>query len=227
MGSGLALGTLPGPKPIWQTKAFVDFQNDVKARDIDLAVREGMRSIEHIKRYTTNGMATDQGKTSNLNGLQIASGSLAKPVTDIGLTTFRPPYTPQTFGALMGHHKDALFQPIRKTVIDGWAADHGAVFENVAQWRRARYFRKGAKTCTPPWRGNAWPCASGWGCSTLPPSARSKWSAPMPPNSSTACTPTRGKPCSRAAAAMACCCARMGSSPMMAFLRAWRPIAFT
>jgi sarcosine oxidase subunit alpha len=105
---GVGHGAGPGarhaarPKPIWQTKAFVDFQNDVKARDIDLAVREGMRSIEHIKRYTTNGMATDQGKTSNLNGLQIASGSLAKPVTDIGLTTFRPPYTPQTFGALMG-----------------------------------------------------------------------------------------------------------------------------
>ncbi|PTR10880.1 MULTISPECIES: 2Fe-2S iron-sulfur cluster-binding protein [unclassified Novosphingobium] len=145
MGAGLALGTLPGPKPIWQTKAFVDFQNDVKARDIDLAVREGMRSIEHIKRYTTNGMATDQGKTSNLNGLQIASGSLAKPVTDIGLTTFRPPYTPQTFGALMGHHKDALFQPIRKTVIDGWADARGAVFENVAQWRRARYFPQGGE----------------------------------------------------------------------------------
>jgi sarcosine oxidase subunit alpha len=145
LGAGLALGTLPGPKPIWKTKAFVDFQNDVKARDIDLAVREGMRSIEHIKRYTTNGMATDQGKTSNLNGLQIASGSLSRPVTDIGLTTFRPPYTPQTFGALMGHHKDALFQPIRKTVIDGWADDHGAVFENVAQWRRARYFPQGGE----------------------------------------------------------------------------------
>lgn len=140
MGAGLAIGTLPGPKPLHQSKAFVDYQNDVKARDIDLAVREGMRSIEHIKRYTTNGMATDQGKTSNLNGLQIASGSLARPVTDIGLTTFRPPYTPQTFGALMGHHKDALFQPIRKTVIDDWATAQGAVFENVAQWRRARYF---------------------------------------------------------------------------------------
>ena len=142
MGQGLSLGVLPSGRPIHKIKAFVDYQNDVKARDIDLAVREGMRSIEHIKRYTTNGMATDQGKTSNLNGLQIASGSLSKPVTDIGLTTFRPPYTPQTFGALMGHHKESLFQPIRKTSIDGWAQEQGAVYENVAQWRRARYFPK-------------------------------------------------------------------------------------
>ncbi|MFT3977048.1 MAG: glycine cleavage T C-terminal barrel domain-containing protein [Sphingomonas bacterium] len=139
-GGGVAVSALPCAKPAHRRKAFVDYQNDVKSRDIELAVREGYRSIEHIKRYTTNGMATDQGKTSNLNGLRIASEALARPVTQVGLTTFRPPYTPQTFGALMGHHKDALFQPVRKTAIDGWATDHGAVFENVAQWRRARYF---------------------------------------------------------------------------------------
>ncbi len=139
-GGGVAVSALPCAKPAHRRKAFVDYQNDVKSRDIELAVREGYRSIEHIKRYTTNGMATDQGKTSNLNGLRIASEALARPVVQVGLTTFRPPYTPQTFGALMGHHKDALFQPVRKTAIDGWAAEHGAVFENVAQWRRARYF---------------------------------------------------------------------------------------
>ena len=124
-------------------KAFVDFQNDVTAKDIRLAVREGFKSIEHIKRYTTNGMATDQGKTSNINGLQIASDALARPVREIGLTTFRPPYTPQTFGALAGHAKGELFQPTRKTPIDGWAEAKGAVFELVAQWRRARYFPQG------------------------------------------------------------------------------------
>ncbi len=140
MGEGVAVGALPSTKPAHKQKAFVDFQNDVKSRDIELATREGFRSIEHIKRYTTNGMATDQGKTSNLNGLQIAAQVLDRPVTEIGLTTFRPPYTPQSFGALMGRHKDALFQPLRKTVIDGWADNAGAVFENVAQWRRARYF---------------------------------------------------------------------------------------
>ena len=139
-GQGLNIDMLPTPKDPTQIKAFVDFQNDVTAKDIKLAIREGFRSIEHIKRYTTNGMATDQGKTSNLNGLQIASHALSKPVTEIGLTTFRPPYTPQTFGALAGHAKDALFQPLRKTPIDGWAEANGAVFELVAQWRRARYF---------------------------------------------------------------------------------------
>jgi sarcosine oxidase, subunit alpha len=141
-GAGTVIDMLPTPKDPTRIKAFVDFQNDVTAKDIKLAVREGFRSIEHIKRYTTNGMATDQGKTSNLNGLQIASTALAKPVTDIGLTTFRPPYTPQTFGALAGHAKDDLFQATRKTNIDAWAQENGAVFELVAQWRRARYFPK-------------------------------------------------------------------------------------
>jgi sarcosine oxidase, subunit alpha len=141
-GKGAVIDVLPTPEDQARIKAFVDFQNDVTAKDIKLAVREGFRSIEHIKRYTTNGMATDQGKTSNLNGLQIASAALSKPVTEIGLTTFRPPYTPQTFGALAGHAKGALFQPIRTTNIDGWASENGAVFELVAQWRRARYFPK-------------------------------------------------------------------------------------
>ena len=141
-GKGKVIDVLPSPKNPTRIKAFVDFQNDVTAKDINLAVREGFRSIEHIKRYTTNGMATDQGKTSNLNGLQIVSTALAKPITDIGLTTFRPPYTPQTFGALAGHAKGPLFQATRTTNIDGWAAEHGAVFELVAQWRRARYFRQ-------------------------------------------------------------------------------------
>ena len=139
-GQGLNVDMLPTPKKPTGIKAFVDFQNDVTAKDIKLAIREGFRSIEHIKRYTTNGMATDQGKTSNINGLQIASHALSKPVTYIGLTTFRPPYTPQTFGALAGHAEGALFQPLRKTPIDGWAEENGAVFELVAQWRRARYF---------------------------------------------------------------------------------------
>lgn len=141
-GNGAVIDMLPTPKDDFRIKAFVDFQNDVTAKDIKLAVREGFRSIEHIKRYTTNGMATDQGKTSNLNGLQIASSALGKPVPDIGLTSFRPPYTPQTFGALAGHAKGALFQPTRTTNIDSWAQAHGAVFELVAQWRRARYFPK-------------------------------------------------------------------------------------
>jgi sarcosine oxidase, subunit alpha len=139
-GKGVNLGQLPTPKDPAKIKAFVDFQNDVTAKDIALAVREGYHSVEHIKRYTTNGMATDQGKTSNLNALQLASGFLDRPIERIGLTTFRPPYTPQSFGALAGHAKDALFIATRKTPIDSWAEERGAVFEPVAQWRRARYF---------------------------------------------------------------------------------------
>ncbi len=142
-GSGLVTDALPTPRDQNRIKAFVDFQNDVTAKDITLAVREGFKSIEHIKRYTTTGMATDQGKTSNLNGLQIAAQALGRDVTAVGLTAFRPPYTPQTFGALAGHAKDALFQPVRKSPIDSWAEENGAVFELVAQWRRARYFPQG------------------------------------------------------------------------------------
>ncbi len=121
-------------------KAFVDFQNDVTAKDIAQAVREGMRSIEHVKRFSTNGMATDQGKTSNLHGLAIAAANLDKPMPAVGLTTFRAPFTPVTFGAIVGHARGSLFDPTRRTPMHGWAADHGAVFEDVGQWKRAWYF---------------------------------------------------------------------------------------
>ncbi|HTV68356.1 MAG TPA: sarcosine oxidase subunit alpha family protein, partial [Rhizobiaceae bacterium] len=124
------------------TKAFVDFQNDVTAKDIRLAVREGMRSIEHVKRFTTNGMATDQGKTSNMHGLAIAAETLGKEIPEVGLTTFRPPYTPVTFGAIVNHARHNLFDPTRKTAIHPWAEAHGAVFEDVGQWKRAWYFPK-------------------------------------------------------------------------------------
>ncbi len=121
-------------------KIFVDFQNDVLASDIDLAVREGMRSIEHVKRYTTGGMATDQGKTSNMNMLEVAAAALAAPVPAVGTTTFRQPYTPVTFGSLAGPARGDLFDPVRTTPMHGLAAAQGAVFEDVGQWKRARYF---------------------------------------------------------------------------------------
>ncbi|SEA29754.1 sarcosine oxidase subunit alpha family protein [Rubrimonas cliftonensis] len=130
--------------PSSRQRAFVDFQNDVTAKDIRLAVQEGFRSIEHVKRYTTSGMATDQGKLSNINALTIAADALDKEPPQVGLTTFRPPYTPTTFGALAGHAKGKLFQPTRRTPIDPWAEANGAVFEPVSQWRRAWWFpRKG------------------------------------------------------------------------------------
>ena len=139
-GGGRTHEELPTDRDPASAKAFVDFQNDVTAKDIRLAVREGFRSIEHVKRYTTNGMATDQGKLSNINGLTIAADALGKAPPAVGLTTFRPPYTPTTFGTFAGHHRGSHFEAVRKTTIDAWAEAHGAVFEPVAQWRRARYF---------------------------------------------------------------------------------------
>ncbi len=139
-GTGVTLDSLPNYIKDTKQKAFVDFQNDVTEKDIKLAVREGFKSIEHVKRYTTNGMATDQGKTSNLNALQIASKAVDKPVEKVGLTTFRPPYTPTTFAALIGHCEGKLFDVKRVTPIDPWARERGAVYEPVGNWMRARYF---------------------------------------------------------------------------------------
>ena len=129
-----------------RVKAFVDFQNDVCAKDVSLAVQEGMRSIEHIKRYTTTGMATDQGKLSNMNTLGIAAAELKRPIPEVGLTTFRPPYTPVTFGAFAGPARGDLFDPIRRTPIHDWAAENGAAFEDVGPWKRAWYFPRAGKS---------------------------------------------------------------------------------
>ena len=138
-----AFGAQPVAPPIRadrRAKAFVDFQNDVCAKDVTLAVQEGMRSIEHIKRYTTTGMATDQGKLANMNALMIAADALRKPVPSVGLTTFRPPYTPVSFGAFAGPARGQMFDPIRRTPIHQWAAENGAAFEDVGQWKRAWCF---------------------------------------------------------------------------------------
>jgi len=142
-GRGVTHKELPTDRDPGRARAFIDFQNDVTAKDIRLAVREGMRSIEHVKRYTTNGMATDQGKMSNMNGLAIAADAVGKAPPQVGLTTFRPPYTPTTFGAFAGYHRGSHFEVTRKTPIDSWAEEHGAVYEPVSLWRRARYFPRG------------------------------------------------------------------------------------
>jgi sarcosine oxidase, subunit alpha len=133
---------MPTSRPEAKVKAFVDFQNDVTAKDIRLAVSEGFQSIEHVKRYTTSGMATDQGKTSNINTLGIAAHALAKAIPQVGLTTFRQPYTPVSFGAFAGANRGDLFDPTRVTAIHNHAAKLGAVFEDVALWKRAWYFPK-------------------------------------------------------------------------------------
>ncbi|MBN8994036.1 MAG: sarcosine oxidase subunit alpha family protein [Rhizobiales bacterium] len=123
-------------------RAFVDFQNDVTVKDLALALREGFRSIEHVKRYTTTGMATDQGKTSNMTALEFVATSLGKAVPAVGTTTFRQPYTPVTFGVIAGAARGDLFEPVRRTPIHSWAAENGAVFEDVGLWKRAWYFPK-------------------------------------------------------------------------------------
>ena len=121
-------------------KHFVDFQNDVTAADIALAAREGYRSVEHLKRYTTTGMGTDQGKTSNVNALAILSETLGADIAATGTTTFRPPYVPATFGALAGRDVGALSDPVRTTPMHGWHVEQGAVFEDVGQWKRPWYY---------------------------------------------------------------------------------------
>jgi len=136
-----AASVAPPPIPVDRdAEAFVDFQNDVCAKDVALAVQEGMRSIEHIKRYTTTGMATDQGKLANMNALGLAAAALKKPIPEVGLTTFRPPYTPVSFGAFAGPARGQMFDPIRRTPIHGWATENGAAFEDVGQWKRAWCF---------------------------------------------------------------------------------------
>jgi sarcosine oxidase, subunit alpha len=139
-GAAASLGALPAAPA--RGRAFVDFQNDVTSKDLALAAREGFRSIEHVKRYTTTGMATDQGKTSNLNALGIVARQLSKPIPEVGLTTFRMPYTPVSFGSFAGPARGELFDPVRTTPMHGWARANGAVFEDVGQWKRARYFAR-------------------------------------------------------------------------------------
>ncbi len=136
------LWIIPSNINFGRTKMFVDFQNDVTAKDIKLALKEGYKSIEHIKRYTTTGMATDQGKTSNVNALGIVSKLTNIPIHEIGTTTFRLPYTPVTFGALAGRHVKEFFDVERTTPMHQWHLDNGARFEDVGQWKRAWYYPK-------------------------------------------------------------------------------------
>ena len=118
-------------------KKFLDFQNDVTAADVGLAVRENYRSVEHFKRYTTTGMGTDQGKTSNVNALAILAGLRGEAIPDVGHTTFRPFYTPATIGALAGQDTGPeLLDPVRKTPMHAWHEQNGAHFEDVGQWKR-------------------------------------------------------------------------------------------
>ncbi|MDQ0329283.1 sarcosine oxidase subunit alpha [Mesorhizobium sp. YL-MeA3-2017] len=129
--------------PLWHVeggKAFVDFQHDVTASDIKLAQREGFESVEHLKRYTTLGMATDQGKLSNVNGLALMAEATGRNIADTGTTIYRPPYAPVAIGALAGHHRDENFHAWRLTPSHHWAAERGAVFVDTGLWKRAQWY---------------------------------------------------------------------------------------
>ncbi len=129
-----------------RSKMWLDYQNDVKVSDVQLAAREGYESVEHTKRYTTLGMATDQGKLSNINGLAVLAGSLNTSVPQVGTTTFRPPYTPVTLGALAGEARGEIFQPLRQTAMHEWHMKSGAYMEPVGLWRRPYCFPRAGET---------------------------------------------------------------------------------
>jgi sarcosine oxidase subunit alpha len=144
-------------RPLWEVKAargkrFVDLQDDVTADDLDLAVRENYRAIEHVKRYTTLGMGTDQGKTSNLNGLAIVAERRAETVALVGTTTFRPPYTPVALGALAGAETGKHFEPIRRTPLHAWHAAHGATFVEAGPWLRPRAYLRAGESFEAAWQ---------------------------------------------------------------------------
>ena len=134
---------LPSDKIVGKTKPFVDYQNDATAKDIKLALREGFRSIEHVKRYTTTGMGTDQGKLGNMHALGIIADTTGVKMGEVGTTTFRPPYTPLTFGTIVGRNVGEYFDIFRRTPMNDWHINNNAEFENVGQWKRAWYYPRG------------------------------------------------------------------------------------
>ncbi|MEQ8651879.1 MAG: sarcosine oxidase subunit alpha family protein [Kiloniellales bacterium] len=136
-------------------KAFIDLQHDVTISDIDLAEQEGYRSVEHLKRYTTSGMATDQGKTSNLNALARIAQLRGTTIGEAGTTTFRPPYTPVAIGALVGRDCGLHFRPIRRTAIHEWHEANGAVMTEAGPWMRPWYYPQAGEEVTQAYRREA------------------------------------------------------------------------
>jgi len=138
-------------QPFWHVKnapgkAFVDYQNDVHAQDIHLAIKEGYDHVELTKRYTTNGMATDQGKLSNINAIGIIAQTQGVSPAEIGTTTFRPFYTPVSFGAFTGGAVEKHFQPTRHSPLHGWMAEQNAVYVETGLWYRAAWFPRSGET---------------------------------------------------------------------------------
>ena len=120
-------------------------ERDVTVADVRRALDTGMRSVEHVKRFTTIGTGSDQGKTAGINETAIVATQLGQPVGAVGVTTFRPPYVPVSFGLMAGRNRGDLFDPIRMTAMHPWHVAHGAVFENVGQWKRPRFYPRGGE----------------------------------------------------------------------------------
>jgi sarcosine oxidase, subunit alpha len=139
-GAARVIAELPAAVPRRKVRAFVDLQDDVTSKDLKLAVQEGYRSVEHAKRYTTAGMGTDQGKVANLNTFALLAAARGEAMPQIGVTTYRQPYKPVTFGALAGQHVGDHFAPRRTTPMHDWHRQNGAVFEPVGDWLRARAY---------------------------------------------------------------------------------------
>jgi len=127
-------------------KHFVDIHGDVTVADIELAAREGYQSVEHVKRYTALGMGPDQGKTGNIPGMAVLGQALGQPIAEVGTTTFRPPFTPVTYGALAGRDIGEFSDPTRQTAMHHWHEAAGALFEDVGQWKRPWYYPKPGET---------------------------------------------------------------------------------
>jgi sarcosine oxidase subunit alpha len=138
-GTIMPYWVVPGDGQDWSTH-FVDLERDVTVADVRRALGTGMQSVEHVKRFTTIGTGSDQGKTAGINETAIVATQLGQPVGAVGVTTFRPPYVPISFGLMAGRNRGDLFDPIRVTAIHPWHVSHGAVFENVGQWKRPWYF---------------------------------------------------------------------------------------
>ncbi|EGD57574.1 sarcosine oxidase subunit alpha family protein [Novosphingobium nitrogenifigens DSM 19370] len=137
--------------PVWSSgpctgKAFVDYQHDVTASDIDLAVREGFTSVEHLKRYTTLGMATDQGRVGQVNGHGLLAAATGRGIAETGTIRARPPVQPVAIGAFGGHHRGRHFRPTRQTASHGWSTAQGATFVDAGQWKRAQWFARLGET---------------------------------------------------------------------------------
>ncbi|MDH4107518.1 MAG: sarcosine oxidase subunit alpha family protein [Gammaproteobacteria bacterium] len=141
-----AFALRPGPQPAPQGKCFVDLQTDATTDDIELAVREGYASAELLKRYTALGMGTEQGKTSNVNALALLAARRKEPVPAVGVTSFRPPYTPVTMAAIAGRKQGARILPTRQTPLLGWHEEQGALLGDAGLWKRALAYPERGET---------------------------------------------------------------------------------